>query len=110
MISRSSYYFLQKTSSESKYQDEYEKKRKSGQAIARILSYYKPTSRCCDGEYFFNKDGIHPIYLPSVVAIVARRKSEVNRKKLSLKTYRIQRVGLNEKFGFLFTQYFFLIR
>ena len=46
-----------------------------------------------------------------VVAIVARRKSEVNGKKLSLKTYRIPRVGLNEKFGsFSFTQYFFLIR
>ena len=56
MISRSSYYFLQKTSSESKYQDEYEKKRKSGQAIARIFLYIKPSSRCCDGEYFFNKD------------------------------------------------------
>ena len=56
MISRSSYYFLQKTSLESKYHDEYEKKRKSGQAIARIFLYYKPSSRCCDGEYFFNKD------------------------------------------------------
>lgn len=37
-----------------------------------------------------------------VVAIVARRKSEVNGKKLSLKTYRIPRVGLNEKFGSFF--------
>ena len=34
--------------------------------------------------------------------IVARRKSEVNGKKLSLKTYRIPRVGLNEKFGSFF--------
>ena len=37
-----------------------------------------------------------------VVAIVARRKSEVNGKKLSLKTYKIPRVGLNEKFGSFF--------
>ena len=48
--SRSSYYFLQKTSSESKYQDEYEKKRKFGQAIARIFSYYKSSSRCCEDK------------------------------------------------------------
>lgn len=34
--------------------------------------------------------------------IVARRKSEVNGKKLSLKTYKIPRVGLNEKFGSFF--------
>lgn len=43
--------------------------------------------------------------------IVARRKSEVNGKKISLKTYRIPRVGLNEKFGFFYLRnIFFLIR
>ena len=82
MISRSSYYFLQKTSLESKYQDEYEKKRKSGQAIARIFSYIEPSSRCCDGEYFFYKDGIPPIYLPFVVAYRSTEKIGSQREKI----------------------------
>lgn len=41
------------------------------------------------------------IYLP-LWLIVARRKSEVNGKKLSQKTYKIPRVELNEKFGSFF--------
>ena len=41
------------------------------------------------------------IYL-SLWLIVARRKSEVKGKKLLLKTYRIPRARLNEKFGSFF--------
>ena len=62
-------------------------------------------------EYFFNKDGIPPIYLPSRCGYRSTEKIGSQREKLSLKTSKIPRVGLDKKFGsFLFTQYFFLFR
>ena len=54
------------------------------------------------GEYFFNEDGIPPIYLPSRCGYRSTEKIGSQREKLSLKTYRIPRVGLDKKFGSFF--------
>jgi hypothetical protein len=54
------------------------------------------------GEYFFNKDGIPPIYLPSRCGYRSTEKIGSQREKLSLKTYKIPRVGLDKKFGSFF--------
>ena len=54
-----------------------------------------------ENTFSIKMESLRFIYLP-LWLIVARRKSEVNGKKLSLKTYKIPRVGLNEKFGSFF--------
>lgn len=54
------------------------------------------------GEYFFNKDGLPPIYLPSRCGYRSTEKIGSQREKLSLKTYKIPRVGLDKKLGSFF--------
>ena len=54
-----------------------------------------------ENTFSIKMESLRFIYL-SLWLIVARRKSEVNGKKLLLKTYKIPRVGLNEKFGSFF--------
>ncbi|MBO4572464.1 MAG: hypothetical protein J5762_01675 [Clostridia bacterium] len=51
------------------------------------------------GEYFFNEDGIPPIYLPSRCGYRSTEKIGSQQEKLSLKAYKIPRVGLDKKFG-----------
>lgn len=48
------------------------------------------------GEYFFNKDEIPPIYLPSRCGYRSTEKIGSQREKLSLKTCKIPRVGLDK--------------
>ena len=53
-----------------------------GKQLLGFFLYYKPSSRCPDGEYFFYKDGIPPIYLPSVVAYRSTEKIGSQREKI----------------------------
>jgi hypothetical protein len=54
------------------------------------------------GEYFLGEDGIPPIYLPSRCGYRSTEKIGSQREKLSLKTSKIPRVGLDKKFGSFF--------
>ena len=79
---------------------------KNGNPSKRLLGFFVYNLNLLPvvviGEYFFNKDGIPPIYLPSRCGYRSTEKIGSQREKLSLKTYKIPRVGLDKKFGSFF--------